>query len=219
MVGTNGKSSVTEMTAALLEAHGMRSGTYLSPHTERWTQRVLVGGREVDEEAFGAAVERVAQAVEPVNRALDEGDSVTEFEVVTAAAFLALAAARVDVGVIEAGLGGRLDATNVLPSRVTALTSVGLEHTQWLGDTTEQIAAEKLAVLREHSALVVGPLDPEIDALAERTAAERHAKLIRPPSRRSVRVWRPPTNAATSESRRWRRRRSPGGWTSPSSPR
>jgi dihydrofolate synthase/folylpolyglutamate synthase len=107
---------------------------------------------------------------------------------VTAAAFIALARAGVGFGVIEAGLGGRLDATNVIPSRVTALTSVSLEHTDWLGDTTMAIAAEKLAVLRRQSTLVVGRLDPEIDALAAKTAAERGAALERaeepPPSLR-----------------------------------
>jgi dihydrofolate synthase/folylpolyglutamate synthase len=80
--------------------------------------------------------------------------------------------------VIEAGLGGRLDATNVLPSKVTALTSVGLEHTQWLGETTEEIAGEKLAVLRDHTALIAGPVDAGVDALARRTAAERHARFV-----------------------------------------
>ena len=87
---------------------------------------------------------------------------MTQFEADTAAAFVALAAARVDVGVIEAGLGGRLDATNVLPSRVTVLTSVGLEHTEYLGDTEVEIAAEKLAVLRDHTTLVLGPVSAEV---------------------------------------------------------
>ena len=179
VVGTNGKSSVTEMTARLLEAHGLRAGAYLSPHAERWTERIAVRGRELQPEAFAAAVERTAAAARAVERALEPGDSITEFEVVTAAAFVALAAARIEVGVIEAGLGGRLDATNVLLSRVTALTSVGLEHTQWLGETKAEIAAEKLAVLRDHSTLVVGELDPGIDALAEQVAGERHARLVR----------------------------------------
>jgi dihydrofolate synthase / folylpolyglutamate synthase len=179
VVGTNGKSSVTSMTARLLEAHGLQTGAYLSPHEARWTERIELRGRELGPDEFGAAIERVAQAAEPVNRTLDEGDAVTEFEVVTAAAFVALATARVKVGVIEAGLGGRLDATNVMPSRVTALTSVGLEHTQWLGSTTAEIATEKLAVLCEHSTLVVGQLDPEVDALAMRAAGERHAHLVR----------------------------------------
>jgi dihydrofolate synthase/folylpolyglutamate synthase len=178
VVGTNGKSSVTEMIAALLEAHGKTTGAYISPHTDRWSERVRVGGAEVDPDAFGAAVERVAQSVEVVNRSLEEGESVTQFEAATAAAFVALAQARVQFGVIEAGLGGRLDATNVIPSRATALTSVGLEHTQWLGDTEEEIAGEKLAVLRDHTVLVTGELSPPVRELAERTARERSAELV-----------------------------------------
>jgi dihydrofolate synthase / folylpolyglutamate synthase len=178
VVGTNGKSSVAEMTAALLEAHGVRTGVYLSPHTDRWSERVRLGGTEIPAEAFAAAVERVSQSVEVVDRSLDEGEFVTQFEAITAAAFVALAAAGVEFGVIEAGLGGRLDATNVLPSRVTALTSVGLEHTEWLGDTEEEIAAEKLAVLRDHSTLVLGRVDERVRALAERTAAERSSRLV-----------------------------------------
>jgi dihydrofolate synthase / folylpolyglutamate synthase len=178
VVGTNGKSSVTEIAAALLEAHGMSAGAYVSPHEERWAERIRIRGAEVDPQAFAAAVERVAQAVEAVNRKLEPGDSVTQFEADTATAFVTLAAARVEGAVIEAGLGGRLDATNVLPSTVTALTSIGLEHTQWLGDTEVEIAAEKLAVLRDHTTLVLGPVRSEVEALARRTAAERGARLV-----------------------------------------
>jgi dihydrofolate synthase/folylpolyglutamate synthase len=178
VVGTNGKSSVVEMTAALLEAHGVSTGAYLSPHTERWSERIRLGGVEIPADAFGEAVERVSQSVEVVNRALDEGESVTQFEAATAAAFVALAAARVEFGIIEAGLGGRLDATNVLPSRVTALTSIGLEHTEWLGETEEEIAGEKLAVLRDHSTLVLGRVQEGVRSLAERTAAERSSRLV-----------------------------------------
>jgi len=178
VVGTNGKSSVATMAAALLEAAGTTAGAYLSPHAERWSERVRVRDREIEPDAFAAAVERVAQSVPAVDRTLEEGDAVTQFEAVTAAAFVALAAARVEVGVIEAGLGGRLDATNVLPSRATALTSVGLEHTEWLGDTEEEIAAEKLAVLRDHSALVLGSVSEQVRDLAHRVARERHAALI-----------------------------------------
>jgi dihydrofolate synthase/folylpolyglutamate synthase len=178
VVGTNGKSSVAEMTAALLQAHGKRTGVYLSPHTERWSERVRVAGAEIDRDEFATAVERTAQSVAVVNRALADGESVTQFEAATAAAFVALAAARAEFGVIEAGLGGRLDATNVLPSLATALTSVGLEHTEWLGDTEEEIAAEKLAVLRDHSTLVLGRVGAGVHELAEREAAERSARLI-----------------------------------------
>jgi dihydrofolate synthase / folylpolyglutamate synthase len=181
VVGTNGKSSVAQMIAALLEAHGVSSGASLSPHISRWSERVRVRGEEIDAAAFDAAVDRAAQGAEVVNRALDEGDAVTQFEAATAAAFVALAAARVSAAVIEAGLGGRLDATNVIPSRVTVLTSVGLDHTEWLGETKAEIAAEKLAVLRDNSILVCGGLEPEIDAIAVETAAKRGARHIRAP--------------------------------------
>jgi dihydrofolate synthase/folylpolyglutamate synthase len=178
VVGTNGKSSVTEMTAALLEAHGRRSGAYLSPHISRWSERVRVGGAEIEPDRFAASVERVAQSVAVVNRSLDGAESITQFEAATAAAFVALAWAGMEFGVIEAGVGGRLDATNVLPSLVTALTSVGLEHTEWLGDTEEEIAAEKLAVLRDHSTLVVGRVSDPVRELAGSFASERSAHLV-----------------------------------------
>jgi dihydrofolate synthase / folylpolyglutamate synthase len=181
VVGTNGKSSVTRMTAALLEAHGVGAGACVSPHASRWSERTLLHGEEIGESEFAAAVTRVAQAAEVVNRALDEGEAVTQFEAATAASFVALAAARVQAGVIEAGLGGRLDATNTIPSRVTVLTSVGLDHTEWLGETEAEIAAEKLAVLRDHSTLVLGRVSPEVERLAEETARARGAKLVRPP--------------------------------------
>ena len=178
VVGTNGKSSVTRMIAALLQAHGLRSGACTSPHPLRWSERVSIGGEEIDEAAFAAAVERTAQAAGTVERGLEEGERVTQFEVATAAAFVAFAAAHVKAAVIEAGLGGKLDATNTIPSRVTVLTSIGLDHTEWLGETEMEIAAEKLAVLRDHTTLVLGALDPQIQALAERTAAERGAEVV-----------------------------------------
>ncbi len=178
VVGTNGKSSVTRMTAALLEAHGVPSGACVSPHAARWSERVLVHGEEIALAGFAAAVERAAEAAETVNRSLEQGEAVTQFELATAAAFVALAAARVGAAAIEAGLGGRLDATNTIPSKVTVLTSVGRDHTEWLGESEEEIAAEKLAVLRDHSTLVLGRVSPAVAALAERTAAEHGADLI-----------------------------------------
>ncbi|MFN8217440.1 MAG: Mur ligase family protein [Solirubrobacterales bacterium] len=182
VVGTNGKSSVTRMTAALLEAHGLAAGACLSPHAERWTERTLVRGEEIDARRWAAAVEAVARAAEGVNRTLAEGEAVTEFEAATAATFVALAAARVEVAVVEAGLGGRLDATNTIPSRVTVLTSIGLDHTEWLGETETEIAAEKLAVLRDNSTLVLGEVPAAVGELAERTAAARGARLVRAPA-------------------------------------
>jgi dihydrofolate synthase/folylpolyglutamate synthase len=179
VVGTNGKSSVTRMTAALLEAHGLRAGACVSPHIERWSQRTLVGGAEVEDEAWARAVDQVAQAAEGVNRTLEEGEAVTQFEAATAASFVALANARVEVAVVEAGLGGRLDATNTIPSKVTVLTSIGLDHTEWLGETEVEIAAEKLAVLRDQTTLVLGEVSVGVARLAEATAGEHGAKVVR----------------------------------------
>ncbi len=181
VVGTNGKSSVTRMLAALLEAHGLDAGACVSPHAARWSERTLIHGEEIGAAEFAAAVKRVAQAAEVVNRTLEEGEAITQFEAATAAGFLALAAARVQVGAIEAGLGGRLDATNTIPSRVTVLTSIGLDHTEWLGDTEAEIAAEKLAVLRDQSTLVLGKVSSTVATLAEGLAAERGARLVRAP--------------------------------------
>jgi dihydrofolate synthase/folylpolyglutamate synthase len=178
VVGTNGKSSVTQMTAVLLEASGKTTGTYLSPHSERWSERVRVRGAAVGGEAFERAVGAVAVAVPGVEEGFREGDRVTQFEAATAAAFVALRDAGVEVGVIEAGLGGRLDATNVLDSKVTVLTSIGLDHTQWLGETELEIAAEKLAVLRPGTTLVTGDLSPEVAALAKAHAAKLECTVV-----------------------------------------
>ena len=181
VVGTNGKSSVARMTAALLEAHGVRSGACLSPHAARWTERTLIHGKEIGAAEWAAAVDAVARAAAGVNRTLEEGDAVTEFEAATAATFVALASARVEAAAIEAGLGGRLDATNTIPSRITVLTSIGLDHTEWLGETELEIAAEKLAVLRDQTTLVLGRVSPAVEELAERTAAERGARILQAP--------------------------------------
>lgn len=103
---------------------------------------------------------------------------MTQFELDTAAAFLAFAQSRVRWAVIEAGLGGRLDATNVIPSQLTVLTSVGLDHTEWLGETLEEIAAEKLAVLRDHTALITGLVPAEVEPVIEREVEGKHAARI-----------------------------------------
>jgi dihydrofolate synthase / folylpolyglutamate synthase len=179
VVGSNGKSSTARLTAALLRRHGLRTGTYLSPHLVAFTERVRVDDADVSPEAFAAAVERARAAAAKVDRTLEGEDHVTQFEALTAAAFDLLARAGVDVAVIEAGLGGRFDATNVIPSRVTVLTNVGLEHTRWLGPTIADIAREKVDVLRPGSALVLGPgLHPDARAVAEAVAADRGAQIV-----------------------------------------
>jgi dihydrofolate synthase/folylpolyglutamate synthase len=171
VVGTNGKSSTVRMTAALLEAHGVRTGAFLSPHLTSFAERIRIGDRDLEPDAFGAAVERAAAAAAKVDRGLEEGDRVTQFEVLTAAAFDELARRGVEVAVVEAGLGGRHDATGVLRAPVVVLTNVGLEHTRWLGPTIADIAREKLAVVEPGATLVLGEAAAEVEELAERTGA------------------------------------------------
>ena len=180
VVGTNGKSSTVRMTAAILRRHGLRTGSYLSPHLVSFAERIRVEDADIEPSAFAAAIQRAAHAAELVDRSLAEDDRVTQFELLTAAAYSELARQQVEVAVIEAGLGGRYDATNVIPSRVQVLTSVGLEHTRWLGPTIEAIATEKLDVVRPGATLVLGHgLHPDANAVAEQVAAERGARIAR----------------------------------------
>ena len=148
VVGTNGKGSTTLYAEALLLAQGIHAGAYLSPHLTSFRERIRIRGAEIEAAAYEAAVLRVREAV---------GAGVTQFEALTGAAFTAFAAAGVEWAVVEAGLGGRLDATNVLSrSRVQVLTNVSLEHTEFLGTTREAIAAEKAAVVPAGGVVVVG---------------------------------------------------------------
>ena len=158
VVGTNGKSTTTRMAEELLAGAGLTVGAYLSPHVRRWSERIRVGGVEAD---FEQAVARVR----PEAIAL----GATQFETLTAAALAAFADAAVDVAVVEAGLGGRHDATNVLESRVVVLTNVAFDHMDVLGDTREAIAAEKLAVIRPGITVVLG--QPEWEELARANGA------------------------------------------------
>ncbi|MBA2767124.1 MAG: bifunctional folylpolyglutamate synthase/dihydrofolate synthase [Solirubrobacterales bacterium] len=171
VVGSNGKSSTTRLLAGVLVAEGLRAGAYLSPHLVSFAERIRVQDADATPEDLAAALHRARRAAEKVDRTLDEPDDrVTQFEALTAAGLDELARREVEVAVVEAGLGGRYDATNILDSRVTVLTTVGLEHTRWLGPTIRDVAREKLAVLRDGTHLVVGAdLHPE--ALEEARAA------------------------------------------------
>src|SRR5437763_7444019 len=171
------------MIAAILERHGLRTGTYTSPHLRSFAERIEVREQPLDGASFAAAVARAAHAAQMVDRIADEDDRVTQFEARTAAAYSELARRGVEVAVIEAGLGGRYDATNVIPSKVQALTTVGLEHTRWLGPTITHIAGEKLDVVKPGGTLALGHgLHPDAVAVARGVASERGAHI----------VWAPP---------------------------
>jgi dihydrofolate synthase/folylpolyglutamate synthase len=158
VVGTNGKTSTTLMTAALLHAEGMRVGAYISPHVRGWAERIQIDGEQADLEQ---ALARIAA----------HAAGATQFEVLTAAALAEFAAQNVDAAVVEAGLGGRHDATNVLDARVVVLTNVALEHTDVLGETREAIAAEKLAVVSPGATVILG--EPEWEEAARAAGAGR----------------------------------------------
>ena len=177
VVGTNGKSSTVRFAAAILARHGLRTGSYTSPHLRSFRERIEVGEAPVSEQEFAAAVEQAAHAAALVDRTADPEDLVTQFEALTAAAYQELARREVEVAVVEAGLGGRYDATNVIPSRVQVLTGIDLEHTRWLGPRLEDIAEEKLAVVRDgaHARGAAGPRSgvPRPWPSAWRASAER----------------------------------------------
>jgi dihydrofolate synthase / folylpolyglutamate synthase len=164
VVGTNGKSTTTRLTEAMLADAGLSVGAYLSPHVRGWSERIRIRGEEAD-------FEHAAASVRP--SAVELG--ATQFEALTAAALLAFAEAEVDVAVVEAGLGGRHDATNVLRTRVVVLTNVALDHMDVLGDTREAIAAEKLAVVQPGAVVVLGDPEWEETARANGAAAVVHA--------------------------------------------
>ena len=173
VVGTNGKSSTARFCAAILGAHGLRAGAYLSPHVLDPAERVQLDGVPMSADTLSDAVELVERAAADVDARSSQ--PLTQFEVLTAAAFVALAAAGAEVVALEAGLGGRFDATNVVDADVVLLTNVALDHMAQLGDTREAIAAEKLAVVPAGATLVVGEVDAELEPTVRRLARERGA--------------------------------------------
>jgi dihydrofolate synthase/folylpolyglutamate synthase len=172
VVGSNGKSTMTRTIEELLAREGLRVGAYLSPHVRSWSERIRVAGEEAD---FERAVERVRPHAE----------GATQFEVLTAAALAEFAEAGIDVAVVEAGLGGRWDATNVLDAPVVVLTNVSLEHIDVLGDTRDAIAREKLAVVTPAAVVVLGepewaPLVPHNEVVVGGAEEAASAFLGRP---------------------------------------
>ncbi|MDT8435141.1 MAG: folylpolyglutamate synthase/dihydrofolate synthase family protein [Gemmatimonadota bacterium] len=169
VAGTNGKGSVAATAASILQAAGVRTGLYTSPHLVDPAERVRVDG----EPAVRDLLDGAAEAVRP----LAEREGATSFEAVTAAAFLAFARAGVEAAVVEVGLGGRLDATNVLGPRACVLTNVELDHAEYLGDTLEQIAAEKAGILKRDVPAVLGPLPSRLLAVVAERARQAGASV------------------------------------------
>jgi len=160
VAGSKGKGSTALLCEAVLRARGESVGTFTSPHLERWTERFRVAGREVEGDALAAAIEGLRPHVEAL-RDEDPARAPTFFDVTTAAALLLFADARVDRVVLEVGLGGRLDSTNVVDPAVACITTIELEHTDKLGTTLAAIAGEKAGIVKPGRRVVVGALAPE----------------------------------------------------------
>jgi dihydrofolate synthase/folylpolyglutamate synthase len=168
--GTNGKGSVAAMAEALIRSGGSRTGLYTSPHLISPAERIRIAGEMIDSELFEWCAERVLP--------LAEESDATFFESLTATAFLAFARAGVKDAVVEVGLGGRLDATNLLEPDVCVITNVDLDHADWLGDTIEEIAAEKAGIIKATVPVVTGPLRPAVDSvIAARVIGEGSPRL------------------------------------------
>ena len=184
VAGTNGKGSTCAFAAAGLQAAGLRVGLYTSPHLVHFCERIRIEGEPLAEDRaallLGQILERVPWALEGGPLGRGDGDGLTFFELTTLLAFVAFAEARVDAMVIEVGLGGRLDATNVVAPLACAITALGLEHRQWLGDTLGLIAAEKAGIVKPGAPLVSAAQPDEAALVLEQTAASAGVALWRP---------------------------------------
>jgi dihydrofolate synthase/folylpolyglutamate synthase len=178
VAGTNGKGSVTAMTHAALHAAGMRTARFTSPHLVRLEERFLIGNAEVDTAALEAAAEEVLRCADRLRAEGRLSVAPTFFEATTAMAFDLFRRAGTEVAVIEVGLGGRFDATNVVPAAVAAITSIGMDHQQYLGHTLASIAFEKAGVIKPGATVVIGEMPAEAAAVITRVAAERGARLV-----------------------------------------
>jgi dihydrofolate synthase/folylpolyglutamate synthase len=178
VAGTNGKGSTSAILASILEAAGYRTGLYTSPHLVRVNERILVGGGEISDEDFASVFSEVRLAVDSLLAAGVLESRPSFFEFLTAAAFLHFARVRVNFAVLEVGMGGRLDATNVTDSRVAVITNVDLDHEEFLGHTRAAIAREKAGVIKPGRPVVVGRTDLEALEVIRQRCAELGSPLI-----------------------------------------
>ena len=178
IAGTNGKGSTAATLSAILAAAGYKTGQYTSPHLSQVNERIRIGGQPISDADFARLYFRVDDVA---GRLIAAGKLPTHpsfFESLTALAFLALSEARVDLAVLEVGMGGRLDATNVVEPLVSVITDVSLDHMEWLGDTITLIAREKAGILRRDGVLVTLPQHPEANQVIGEVAAELNVRGV-----------------------------------------
>jgi dihydrofolate synthase/folylpolyglutamate synthase len=177
VAGTNGKTTVTRLVADILGAHGIRTGTFTSPHLHRLEERFSIDGAPMSPDAFTQAVSDIAWFVEEYERRADSG--ITYFEVSAALAFSVFAEVALDVAIIEVGMGGRWDATNVVDAAVAVVTGIALDHVKYLGETVAEIAAEKAAIIGEGGIVVTGPLPPAAEGTVTARVDDMDARWYR----------------------------------------
>ncbi|MCI1821597.1 MAG: bifunctional folylpolyglutamate synthase/dihydrofolate synthase [Megasphaera sp.] len=174
VTGTNGKGSVTAMIASVLTEAGIRTGRYTSPHLEEYTERIHLDDNDISREAFTEAVGKVSHVVECM--AAEGLERPTEFEMITAAAFWYFAKEKVEYAVIEVGLGGLLDSTNVIVPVVSVITNVSMDHMKYCGNTIEEIAVQKAGIIKEGVPVVTTAQQPALSIIAK-MAYEKHSRL------------------------------------------
>ena len=178
IAGTNGKGSTAAMLESILRAAGLRTGLYTSPHLERINERIRINGEDISDQSFAAAWTKVRAAIESLMAAGKLAAHPTYFECLTAMAFLTFAEEHIDLAVYEVGLGGRLDATNIVNPEVAIITPVDFDHENYLGHSIEEIAGEKAGIIK-HGALVVSSSErPEARAVIARRCEELDGRLI-----------------------------------------
>ena len=186
VAGTNGKTTVVRMISDILGAHGLFTGSFISPHLHRVEDRYALGGTTFGKTHLARAVEDVAPFVVMQEEQYDEHP--TYFELTATVGFEAFRVDAVDVAVVEVGLGGRYDATNVVEADVSVITGIAIDHTSYLGETQAQIAAEKAAILKDGGTLVTGPLGSEATSAVESRVIETSSTWHKAPEAFRVRV-------------------------------
>lgn len=178
IAGTNGKGSTAAMLERILRESGLKTGLYISPHLERINERISIAGREISDEEFARSFARIHELIERLLASGELAAHPTYFECLTAMAFESFAQAKVELAVLEVGMGGRLDATNIVVPEVGVITQIDYDHEDYLGHSIEQIAAEKAAIIKPGVPVVLAIGRPRARVVAERRAAEVGAPVI-----------------------------------------
>ncbi len=178
IAGTNGKGSTAATLASILTTAGLRTGLYTSPHLERPNERIRLDCAEISDEAFAALYFRVHDTAQQLVATGQLPQDPSYFEILTAQAFLYFAEQKVDIAVLEVGMGGRLDATNVVDPLLSIVTDISLDHMEWLGQTIAAIAREKAGILRAGGTLITLPQHPEANKVLGEVAMELGSRAV-----------------------------------------